>query len=258
MFQRSQYRHLFPSLAENHAYTSKTGGSKYPGFGTEGNADLRTLRFMDLPCDKIFSVSLDQLQEEVKKVPPVVKDVKVNDGEKFVKTTQINKPSSSDQPKASSSSLQPMKRSAFSHPNFTGGKKSKVVKEGCVGGGQSSISSRVLFLAVLGSQEERKNGTGSRSFWSQSGPGGPTFPNENQQVNQVDSSFRNLDDLSRFGGRLFSHHKFRHFLRLVWADKVYSFKALSFDLATAPLVLPGFFRLWCLIFILRQYSFTPT
>lgn len=65
----------------------------------------------------------------MKKVPPVVKDVKVNDGEKFVKTTQINKPSSSDQPKASSSSSsQPMKRSAFSHPNFTGEKKSKVVK----------------------------------------------------------------------------------------------------------------------------------
>ncbi|VDI72622.1 Hypothetical predicted protein [Mytilus galloprovincialis] len=31
-------------------------------------------------------------------------------------------------------------------------------------------------------------------------------------------------------------HKFRHFLRLVWADKVYSFKAMPFGLAIAPLV----------------------
>lgn len=94
------------------------------------NLKLSSRDFSVLICLRIrSSVSLDQLQEEVKKVPPVVKEVKVNDGEKFVKTTQINKPSSSNQPKASSSSsLQPIKRSAFSHPDFTGGKKSKVVK----------------------------------------------------------------------------------------------------------------------------------
>ncbi|VDI12513.1 Hypothetical predicted protein [Mytilus galloprovincialis] len=80
--------------------------------------------------------------------------------------------------------------------------------EGCVGGGKSSFSSRVLFPAVLGSQEERENETGSRSFCSQSVSGGPTFQNGDQQVYQVDNSFRNLDNLSRFDGRLFSHPNF--------------------------------------------------
>ncbi|VDI25336.1 Hypothetical predicted protein [Mytilus galloprovincialis] len=80
--------------------------------------------------------------------------------------------------------------------------------EGCVGGGKSSFSSRVLFPAVLGSQEERENETGSRSFCSQSVSGGPTFQNGDQQVYQVDNSFRNLDNLSRFDGRLFSHPYF--------------------------------------------------
>ena len=80
--------------------------------------------------------------------------------------------------------------------------------EGCFGGGKSSFSSRVLFPAVLGSQEERENETGSRSFCSQSVSGGPTFQNGDQQVYQVDNSFRNLDNLSRFDGRLFSHPDF--------------------------------------------------
>ncbi|VDI12217.1 Hypothetical predicted protein [Mytilus galloprovincialis] len=238
-----------------------------------------------LSKDKLFSVSLEQLQEEVNKAPPVVKvDVKVTDGKRFVKTTQMNNPSSSSsshQPKAStsSSSSQSTKRPAFSRPNYSSGKKAKVVKgkkqvggrlshfldqwalitsdkwvlsilrrglelqfleqpplspvpinlsvtkdsqknqllqkrsehsysEGCVGGGKSSFSSRVLFPAVLGSQEERENETGSRSFCSQSVSGGPTFQNGDQQVYQVDNSFRNLDNLSRFDGRLFSHPYF--------------------------------------------------
>ncbi|XP_071161220.1 serine-rich adhesin for platelets-like [Mytilus edulis] len=80
--------------------------------------------------------------------------------------------------------------------------------EGCFGGGKSSFSSRVLFPAVLGTQEERENETGSRSFCSQSVSGGPTFQNGDQQVYQVDNSFRNLDNLSRFDGRLFSHPYF--------------------------------------------------
>ncbi|VDI53085.1 Hypothetical predicted protein [Mytilus galloprovincialis] len=37
-------------------------------------------------------------------------------------------------------------------------------------------------------------------------------------------------------------HKFRHFLRLVWADKVYSFKAMPFGLAIAPLVFTRIFQ----------------
>ncbi|VDI56242.1 Hypothetical predicted protein [Mytilus galloprovincialis] len=67
-----------------------------------------------LSKDKLFSVSLEQLQEEVNEAPPVVKvDVKVTDGKRFVKTTQVNNPSS-HQPKAStSSSSKPTKRSAF-------------------------------------------------------------------------------------------------------------------------------------------------
>ncbi|VDI81494.1 Hypothetical predicted protein [Mytilus galloprovincialis] len=62
-----------------------------------------------------------------------------------------------------------------------------------------------LFLVT---QEERENETGSRSFCSQSVSGGPTFQNGDQQVYQVDNSFRNLDNLSRFDGRLFSHPYF--------------------------------------------------
>ncbi|CAG2215412.1 unnamed protein product [Mytilus edulis] len=84
-----------------------------------------------LSKDKLFSVSLEQLQEELNKAPPVVKvDVKVTDGKRFVKTTQVNNPSSSHQPKAStsSSSSQPTKRPAFSRPNYSSGKKAKVVK----------------------------------------------------------------------------------------------------------------------------------
>ncbi|VDI31922.1 Hypothetical predicted protein [Mytilus galloprovincialis] len=87
-----------------------------------------------LSKDKLFSVSLEQLQEEVNKAPPVVKvDVKVTDGKRFVKTTQMNNPSSSSsshQPKAStsSSSSQSTKRPAFSRPNYSSGKKAKVVK----------------------------------------------------------------------------------------------------------------------------------
>ena len=83
-----------------------------------------------LSKDKLFSVSLEQLQEEVNKAPPVVKvDVKVTDGKRFVKTTQVNNPSSSHQPKAStSSSSQSTKRPAFSRPNYSSGKKAKVVK----------------------------------------------------------------------------------------------------------------------------------
>ncbi|VDI25971.1 Hypothetical predicted protein [Mytilus galloprovincialis] len=45
-------------------------------------------------------------------------------------------------------------------------------------------------------------------FCSQSVSGGPTFQNGDQQVYQVDNSFRNLDNLSRFDGRLFSHPYF--------------------------------------------------
>ena len=37
-------------------------------------------------------------------------------------------------------------------------------------------------------------------------------------------------------------HKFHHFLRLVWADKVYSFKAMPFGLAIAPLVFTRIFQ----------------
>ncbi|VDI20410.1 Hypothetical predicted protein [Mytilus galloprovincialis] len=196
-----------------------------------------------LSKDKLFSVSLEQLQAP----PPVVKvDVKVTDGKRFVKTYSVYE---EDQ--------------LFSRPNYSSGKKAKVVKgkkqdkwvlsilrrglelqfleqpplspvpinlsvsdkgfskesvvtrrsehsysEGCVGGGKSSFSSRVLFPAVLGSQEERENETGSRSFCSQSVSGGPTFQNGDQQVYQVDNSFRNLDNLSRFDGRLFSHPNF--------------------------------------------------
>ncbi|CAG2187236.1 unnamed protein product [Mytilus edulis] len=85
-----------------------------------------------LSKDKLFSVSLEQLQEELNKAPPVVKvDVKVTDGKRFVKTTQVNNPSSSHQPKASTSSSsnsQPTKRPAFSRPNYSSGKKAKVVK----------------------------------------------------------------------------------------------------------------------------------
>ncbi|VDI57090.1 Hypothetical predicted protein, partial [Mytilus galloprovincialis] len=62
---------------------------------------------------------------------------------------------------------------------------------GCVGGGQSSFSSRVLFPAVLGSKEERENETGSRSFCSQSVSGGPTFQNGDQQAVLIHSY---LDD----------------------------------------------------------------
>ncbi|XP_071176215.1 serine-rich adhesin for platelets-like [Mytilus edulis] len=53
--------------------------------------------------------------------------------------------------------------------------------EGCVGGGQSSFSSRVLFPAVLGSQEERENENSSRSFCSQSVSSGPIFQIGDQQ-----------------------------------------------------------------------------
>ncbi|VDI68573.1 Hypothetical predicted protein [Mytilus galloprovincialis] len=83
-----------------------------------------------LSKDKLFSVSLEQLQEEVNKAPPVVKvDVKVTDGKRFVKTSQVNNPSSSHQPKAStSSSSQSTKRPAFSRPNYSSWKKAKVVK----------------------------------------------------------------------------------------------------------------------------------
>ncbi|VDI40423.1 Hypothetical predicted protein, partial [Mytilus galloprovincialis] len=182
------------SLAENLANTSKTGGSKFSGFGPASypgrcrskdfeihgsSLDLRSMllqvdkslgmsqflllgtvanftlakrqeilekstvsealqqRLVSSPLskDKLFSVSLEQLQEEVNKAPPVVKvDVKVTDGKRFVKTTQMNNPSSSSsshQPKAStssSSSSQSTKRPAFSRPNYSSGKKAKVVK----------------------------------------------------------------------------------------------------------------------------------
>ncbi|VDI14507.1 Hypothetical predicted protein [Mytilus galloprovincialis] len=56
-------------------------------------------------------------------------NVKVTDWKRFVKTTQAINPSSSCQPKAStSSSSQLTKRPAFSRTNYSSGKKAKVVK----------------------------------------------------------------------------------------------------------------------------------
>ncbi|CAG2192033.1 unnamed protein product [Mytilus edulis] len=113
-----------------------------------------------LSKDKLFSVSLEQLQEEVNKAPPVVKvDVKVTDGKRFVKTTQMNNPSSSSsshQPKAStsSSSSQSTKRPAFSRPNYSSGKKAKVVKGKKQVGGQAVPLSR-----SMGSDNFRQVGT---------------------------------------------------------------------------------------------------
>ncbi|VDI11184.1 Hypothetical predicted protein [Mytilus galloprovincialis] len=176
-----------------------------------------------LSKDKLFSVSLGQLQEEVNKAPPVVKvDVKVTDGKRFVKTTQVNNPSSSHQPKASSSSSfsQHTKRSAFSRPIYSGWKKAKVVKgkkqEGCVDGGKSSFSSRVLFPAVL------KNGI-MRSVLDLSVLNQylvvPHFKMEtNRSIRSTIHSgiwTTSLDLMDAYFHIPISH-KFRHFLRLVW------------------------------------------
>ncbi|VDI71923.1 Hypothetical predicted protein [Mytilus galloprovincialis] len=132
--------------------------------------------------------------------------------------------------------------------------------EGCVGGGKSSFSSRVLFPAVLGSQEERENETGSRSFCSQSVSGGPTFQNGDQQVYQVDNSFRNLDNLSRFDGRLFSHPYFSQvssFPETGLGRQGLQFQGYAFWPGYCT---PSFYQDFSdggvVIFILRQYSFT--
>ncbi|VDI12224.1 Hypothetical predicted protein [Mytilus galloprovincialis] len=84
-------------------------------------------RVSSTPSD--FMACSEQLQEEVNNAPPVVKvDVKVTDGKRFVKTTQVNN-ASSHQPNAStSSSSQHTKIPAFSSPNYSSGKKAKVVK----------------------------------------------------------------------------------------------------------------------------------
>ncbi|CAG2256903.1 unnamed protein product [Mytilus edulis] len=72
-----------------------------------------------LSKDKLFSVSLEQLQEELNKAPPVVKvDVKVTDGRRFVKTAQANNPSS-----------QFTKRPAFLVPTIPVGRKLKLLRE---------------------------------------------------------------------------------------------------------------------------------
>ncbi|VDH91324.1 Hypothetical predicted protein [Mytilus galloprovincialis] len=105
------------------------------------------------------------------------------------------------------------------------------------------FSSRVLIPGCSWSQENGENETGSRSFCSQSVSGVPHFKMETTGLSGR-QFIRNLDNLSRFDGRLFSHPDFSQvssFPETVWADKVYSSR-LAFCLAIAPLVLPRIFQ----------------
>ncbi|VDI72621.1 Hypothetical predicted protein [Mytilus galloprovincialis] len=217
-----------------------SGPASYPGrcrskdFEIHGSSLALQQRLVSSPLskDKLFSVSLEQLQEELNKAPPVVKvDVKVTDGKRFSGTIHALHESvrknytspllllpvggrlshfldqwaliTSDKLVLSilrrglelqfsgtassfSCSNQSVSDKGFSKESVVTRRSEHSYSEGCVGGGQSSFSSRVLFPAVLGSQEERENETGSRSFCSQSVSSGPTFQNGDQQVYQVD------------------------------------------------------------------------
>ncbi|VDI70967.1 Hypothetical predicted protein [Mytilus galloprovincialis] len=117
--------------------------------------------------------------------------------------------------------------------------------EGCVGGGQSSFSSRVLFPAVLGSQEEREmRPVLDLSVLNQY----LVVPYFKMQTNRSIRSTIHLGtwttslDLMDAYFHIPISYKFRYFLRLVWADKVYSFKAMPFGLAIAPLVFTRMFQ----------------